>query len=624
MTFRSVPWTSQPQGSVPALRNGVKASSIFVPNASLYGALHSTHFIGTVAGGRELVMPFSPAQAVSAGHGNVSFSAEWTIVCVYRRNAEDLGWSRAFSAGSESATSAVFGLAYGYAGYSLGQLYIVVSGSNASTVANYSPTDTDPVGVVSVQVFTCKDGVVTSWKNGWLKVAGATANIGSVNAGQMYLGSQVEGRSGGFSILGLITLPYGLSDRDGRDLSANPWQIFQPRKLPIFVDIPVDHNIYAYSDESAITTETSEYPSTGSVFNDSSQDTNSSAESSSVLVNLSAASTEPSISQEYNTSQAMLQSVRADTNASQESSTSQATLQSVLIEFNASQDAQTQGATSSNTITDINSVTDSSTKVYTAQTTLNDTNSVVDTQTAQAQLYAARSEVNNAVESMSALAQLYAAKTESSSATETSTQGASSSNSTTDSTSVTDSSTGAYTSQATLSDNNTSTDSTTVQAQFYAAKTETATTLDSLLAQASLLAVKLETTSPTDSRTTSTTFVAAQLNTVNIIDTYAAIASLTAQLHTISNSIEVLLSNSVSSANILEITIALDDFYALLEQLIYQLSQVVFMNETLAFTLIPISRTTSLRAETNAPLDVPAIRLNQFLATKPITTYIRT
>jgi len=228
-------WTSQPQGAVPALRNGVKASSIFVPNASLYGALHSAHFIRAGAGGRELVMPYFPTQRMSAGHGNVSFSAEWTIVCVYRRNAEDLGWSRAFSAGGESATSAVFGLAYGSAGGSFGQLYIVVSGSNASSVGNYSPTDTDPVGVVSVQVFTCKGGVVTSWKNGWLKLAGTTANIGSVNAGQMYLGSQVAGQSGGFNILGLITLPYGLSDRDGRDLSANPWQIFAPQSKQIWV-----------------------------------------------------------------------------------------------------------------------------------------------------------------------------------------------------------------------------------------------------------------------------------------------------------------------------------------------------------------------------------------------------
>jgi hypothetical protein len=229
------PWTSQPQGVVPALCNGVKASSIFVPNASLYGALHSTHFIRAGAGGRELVMPFSPAQRVSAGHGNVSFSAEWTIVCVYRRNAEGIGWSRAFSAGGESVTSSVFGLAYGYAGDSFGQLSITVSGSNASSVTNYSPTDTDPVGVVSVQVFTCKGGVVTSWKNGWLKVAGAAANIGSVNAGQMYLGCQVAGPSGGFNILGLITLPYGLSDRDGRDLSANPWQIFAPQSKQIWV-----------------------------------------------------------------------------------------------------------------------------------------------------------------------------------------------------------------------------------------------------------------------------------------------------------------------------------------------------------------------------------------------------
>ena len=229
------PCTSQPQGVTPALRNGVKASSIFVPNASLYGALHSTHFIGAGAGGRELVMPYFSTPRASAGHGNVSFSAEWTIVCVYRRNAEGIGWGRAFSAGSESATSAVFGLAYGSAGGSFGQLYIVVSGSNASSVSSYSPTDTDPIGVVNVQVFTCKGGVVTSWKNGGLKVAGVAANIGSVNAGQMYLGSQVGAQSGGFNILGLITLPYGLSDRDGRDLSANPWQIFAPQSKQIWV-----------------------------------------------------------------------------------------------------------------------------------------------------------------------------------------------------------------------------------------------------------------------------------------------------------------------------------------------------------------------------------------------------
>ena len=602
MTFRSVPWTSQPQGAVgidwsnPITRGLTLA---LLPN---YEAVAGVDASGDQTAYNDGLYTKGATCYIPASHPFYSIKNGHTILCVAKVLAL-IDYAALFTCSYNAAGTAPY-VALGFTAgastaVSCGQSFVAYNSSSFDSIQSST----------GYFVVSDKQQVFANTRSG-TKASFYIGGVFSHNESGLDVSPDFVNRRpiamGAVSKPVALTLAFSrvLSASEIRSLSANPYQIFQPRKLPIFVDIPVDHNIYAYSDESATTNETSEYPSTGSVFNDGSQDTNSSAESSSVLVNLSAASTEPSISQEYTTSQAMLQAAR--------------------VESNASQDTQTQGATSSNTITDTNSVIDSSTKVYTAQTTINDTNSVVNTQTAQAQLYAARSEVSNAVESISALAQLYAAKTESSSATETSTQGASSSNNTTDSAGVTDSSTKAYIAQATLLDSNTSTDGSTVRAQFYAAKTEAATTLDSLLAQASLLAVKLETASPTDSRNTYTTFVAAQLNTVNIIDTYAAIASLTAQLHTISNSIEVLLGNSISSANTIEINTALDDFYALLGQLIYQLSQVVFMNETLAFTLIPISRTTSLRAETNATLDVPASRLNQFLATKPITTYIRT
>jgi hypothetical protein len=623
MTFRSVPWTSQPQWAV-----GVDWSNPITRGLTLallpnYEAVAGVDASGDQTAYNDGLYTKGTTCYIPASHPFYSIKNGHTILCVAKVLAL-IDYAALFICSYNAAGTAPY-VALGFTAgastaVSCGQSFVAYNSSSFDAIQSST----------GYFVVSDKQQVFANTRSG----TNASFYIGGVfshNESGLDVSPDFVNRRpiamGAVSKPVALTLAFSrvLSASEIRSLSANPWQIFQPRKLPIFVDIPVDHNIYAYTDESATTNETSEYPSTGSVFNDGSQDTTSSAESSSVLVNLNAASIEPSTSQESSTSQAALQAARVESNASQESSTSQATLQSVLTESNASQDTQTQGATSSNTTTDTNSVTDSSTKVYTAQTTINDTNNVVDTQTAQAQLYAARSEVNNALDSILALAQLYAAKTESSSATETSTQGASSSNTTTDSTSVTDSSTRAYTAQATLSDSITSTDNSAVQAQFYAAKTETATMLDSLLAQASLLAVKLETASPTDSRNTSTTFVAAQLNTVNIIDTYAAIASLTAQLHTISNSIEVLLGNSISSANTLEITTALDDFYALLEQLIYQLSQVVFMNETLAFTLIPISRTTSLRAETRRNTTFnSSIRLNQFLATKPITTYIRT
>lgn len=622
MTFRSVPWTSQPQGVGGIDWSNPLTKKLIWASVGAGPSLIGSPTLPVVSGGFSVVARCAGRGFKAPGTqiaGTVAFPSNLVItggysIAVLAKPGADMG-----------ATSTHY-----FAGPWVNSLAIASNGFTPALDNNSLPTipyvGTKPELFMATRIGNQVIGYVPN---------GASAS-GVTGTRDQTITSVGVGREAGNNLINtetylVLVFHRSFTRAEYLALAANPYQIFATQRKPIFVDIPVDHNIYAYTDESATTNETSEYPSTGSVFNEVSQDTNSSAESSSVLVNLNAASIEPS--------------------TSQESSTSQAALQAARVESNALQDTQTQGATSSNTTADTNSVTDSSIKVYTAQTTLNDTNSVVDNQTAQAQLYAARSEVNNAVESISALAQLYAAKTESSSATETSTQGASSSNNTTDSTSVTESSTRAYTAQATLSDSNTSTDGSTVQAQFYAAKTEAATTLDSLLAQASLLAVKLEIASPTDSRTTSATFVAAQLNTVNIIDTYAAIASLTAQLHAISNSIEVLLSNSVSSSNTLEITTALDDFYALLEQLIYQLSQVVFMNETLAFTLIPISRTTSLRAETNAPLDVPAssnneysrdpqsallpsearnttfnssIRLNQFLATKPITTYIRT